>query len=1201
MESFTISSVFEYLQNQQALQNPRNGGFRFGRKERVEAVFPKRVCDKIAARSASYYSWFLNKDKQGVPIRDYLRRLFEEDSYEVFREMEDKCSKLLISPDDRARISEDEWRELLALLGREVPLFVRGSEGEGRLEQIAEAVPARALACLFLVAGMGGMTQAQYEQLLTCWRLMDRNLISGEDMEPMRHVHAGELLYLDGNRGEALNQLIKAAVKLREGLRDESDMDIPGNSGIYDRSGNSGIPDGAGISGSPCNSDIPGISGNSGIRDMRGRQSDRELLGRVLLRIGEIYLLGGEDGENEEQAQKYLDQSVSMGCTKAYIPLAMLQWKKGQIRETRETLLKGAGAGVLSCLRTLGNSFYRGNEIACNKKDLRQAAEYYLRGSFPNDTPRGDPVCQYMLGRILEEEPGIIPLEKAAGPEYWYAAAARQGNEEAAARLNHLRWYAFGEAGALCLNEGVELSLRASTERTGDREPAGKPAVAEQAGSGQPGDKEPAGQAAAQKPGDKEPAGWPAVAEQAGSGQPGDKEPAGWPAVESPAVGNSGIFREKYCLLNSDSEISLLFAGSVADKEYKILICRGEQKDSEPVFYGLIHGGHGKREILQDERNSVDSRRIEIWPGTIAQALGSIGMRFLDEGKGRGAQYIREAFPEFLCAALDDSDGKNVRDGLQILRTAFLLHEKTGAFSEGGPMDLPAGTRDPLPENRKEKDEFFYLLSDRVKLYVKTEEKSAAPVFDSACSRLGDFYIPLFLCDRKKMSSAWLLDRLPLFIPCLEEYRRGNRRDNNWENNWESRQEYKHENRRESRWDNKRVGSSKNSMNVMIFGDHPGIIQLCKDIIAAAQIEDRQSFPFSLTVVGEKADLLEESFLSDCPGIADPPEESALDTPVFVKMDPQSRRFQSLLAAHPGRERFLEDEQLANRLQSANYLVVYTEDENRSLSQAMYLREWYLKTDPSFSRLPFIAVYCEKRERAEQLRTLTAGAESAGFGWHNNYLIEAFGREDQLFSYDALVRNRLEQRAMAAHFAYYTFTNREDRFRAEHDYFSRNYNRDSSLMNALALPYRLFSAGIAFSDWHDYAEGISQERLATQFDEWLEEKDRALSEDIEKLVMYEHGRWNRSMFSRGWLPATMGQMLAYIQRGNNRHQLYIAKLHPFLYSWDRLGDAGPSPTGIQKEYSAIMRQVRPDREPSDIRGIDRENVRRTAELVRSAP
>ena len=182
-----------------------------------------------------------------------------------------------------------------------------------------------------------------------------------------------------------------------------------------------------------------------------------------------------------------------MGCTKAYIPLAMLQWKKGQIRETRETLLKGAGAGVLSCLRTLGNSFYRGNEIACNKKDLRQAAEYYLRGSFPNDTPRGDPVCQYMLGRILEEEPGVIPLEKAAGPEYWYAAAARQGNEEAAARLNHLRWYAFGEAGALCLNEGVELSS-GIYRTTGDRSrPAshcgrtGRKWAAWRQGAGRPG------------------------------------------------------------------------------------------------------------------------------------------------------------------------------------------------------------------------------------------------------------------------------------------------------------------------------------------------------------------------------------------------------------------------------------------------------------------------------------------------------------------------------------------------------------------------------------------------------------------------------------------------------------------------------------------------------------------------------------------
>ena len=161
------------------------------------------------------------------------------------------------------------------------------------------------------------------------------------------------------------------------------------------------------------------------------------------------------------------------------------------------------------------------------------------------------------------------------------------------------------------------------------------------------------------------------MAEQAGSGQPGDKEPAGWPAVESPAVGNSGIFREKYCLLNSDSEISLLFAGSVAEKEYKILICRGEQKDSEPVFYGLIHGVWEEGNFT-DERNR-DSRRIEIWPGTIAQALGSIECA-LDEGKG----VVRSTSGRLSRSSRAPSTTamENVRDGLQILGTAFFMKRR---------------------------------------------------------------------------------------------------------------------------------------------------------------------------------------------------------------------------------------------------------------------------------------------------------------------------------------------------------------------------------------------------------------------------------------------------------------------------------------------------------------------------------------------
>ena len=87
------------------------------------------------------------------------------------------------------------------------------------------------------------------------------------------------------------------------------------------------------------------------------------------------------------------------------------------------------------------------------------------------------------------------------------------------------------------------------------------------------------------------------------------------------------------------------------------------------------------------------------------------------------------------------------------------------------------------------------------------------------------------------------------------------------------------------------------------------------------------------------------------------------------------------------------------------------------------------------------------------------------------------------------------------------------------------------------------------------------------------------------------------MLSRGWMPASPAQMQAYIQRGCTRHQLYLAKLHPFLCAWDQLGEMKPAPTGMQRIYGYLLQQVRPDKEPSDIRGIDRENIKMTEYLV----
>lgn len=1215
MSAFTVNRIFSVLLEYHVLAEPRRGT-RYGRRERVSSVFPERVCDRIAARSASYYSWFLNMDRQGAPIRSYLRALFEEDSYEVLLEMEQKC-RLLLEPgkEPGCRTDSGAWRELLDLLGQEVPIFVRGGEAAGRLEGVAGADPSRGLACLFLIAGMDGCTSGQFERILHSWELMNRNPLQEDDGEPLRRIRTAELLYLDGNRKEALRMMKQAAESLRSMIRDcdrtagepETEADTEAPSGRETEAGTDTEA-----------SSEPAADAVSAYRSQ---------LGQLLLRIGALCVHGGEDGEHsgegEEEAVPYalrcLRESVENGCVQANGLLAELALGEGRLPEAESALLRGARAGDTKCLRMLGNAFYRGDPLAGSRRDLPQAVRYYLAGACPEDSAdsaAGDALCQYMLGRILEEIPLTASADQGKAkeetgaedstlemalsllsqaqrdPAYWYAAAARKGNAEAAVRLNRLSWRASG---------------RGAFTDAGERRHAH------------------------------------------------GRKPA----------------RKRICLLNSASEKNLLFARSLPEKDYLLFICgetcdrRGAEKDG--AF----------REKAAGDGDAGDLSPVSADPArNMARLLSRIGADYLDlaaamvrrddpQDRSRSAgrqqelreqaaapdpgtmtgkdpvQWLWEVFPEILCVALDEDGQKNLRDGLQVLREAYLLHERSaellgimeepasgpvrgmsvGYGAAGTAAESPGDPVEGAPESRE--DRLFYLLSDRVKLYVMEEEAYAAPLLDSACSRLGDFYLPLQICDPAKMASAWLLDRLPLFIPCIQDIQ-------------EDRRGRLQEDRR-GRLQEDRRGRRPLRMETVIFGDHPGIVQMCKDILAAAQIEDPERFPFSLTVVSENAEDLEERFLTDCPGLADPKADKPAAAPLFVKMKPESSSLQCLLQNRDGlfggdaggksREGLNEEreQEIRRRIRSAGYLIVYAQEERRNLSLAMFLREWYLKTDPTFTRLPMIACYCENGLVEEQIRTLCAGAEKAGADWFNNYRIEAFGAAERMFSYQELVLGRLERTALACHFSWYSFTVRRDRYRAEHDYYVRTYNRDSSRMNALSLPYRLFSAGITFADWHDYTADLPRDSLADRFASWLragdlQEKGEFLREDtgggkdgqdpdtsmqrererrLEQLAVREHGRWNRFMLSRGWMRASTEQMLAYLQRGNGRQQLYIAKLHPFLCSWEQLERKKGSPAGIQETFDSVMRQIHPDHKAVDIQEIDRENVRKTAQILRA--
>lgn len=125
-------------------------------------------------------------------------------------------------------------------------------------------------------------------------------------------------------------------------------------------------------------------------------------------------------------------------------------------------------------------------------------------------------------------------------------------------------------------------------------------------------------------------------------------------------------------------------------------------------------------------------------------------------------------------------------------------------------------------------------------------------------------------------------------------------------------------------------------------------------------------------------------------------------------------------------------------------------------------------------------------------------------------------------------------------------------------YYGSQYNMDSSLSVALSLPYRLFHMFRAHSrlvkkPWNilDSDAYYSRETLQ-EFGEELSALGAKSNYSTDQLARWEHLRWTRYMFARGWLPADDGQIEIYRGAGCTKHQLHIARLHPMLREFDRL-------------------------------------------------
>lgn len=379
MREMTVNNIIDTILDISELRN-LNPGRKIGRKERISALFPQSIVSFLSQRSPSYLSWFLNDDKRGDPVKDYVGSRFDDDPSGFLREMTLKC-EVFLDMDGDVRIISDRLGGLINRLGMHNPLFVRGSAGAENLAAMAKAAPSRVLAVLLLDASTSGLTNSRYEKILSCWHLMDREIIETSRTEPEKAIVDGEILYADGQRIAAMKQFKKALELLQETTK----------------------------------------SFEKGTLD----KSEQNILRkRLLMRMGNMYLQGDGCDADKVQATLCFEECAALGCPEADYQLGLLQFQDGYLQKAKALFLRGAESGDVSCLRMLGNAFFTGEALVGGEKDLSSAMKYFLSGANQVDISSGDAYCQYMVGRILEDNQKTGSLEvsmltgKEADPEY---------------------------------------------------------------------------------------------------------------------------------------------------------------------------------------------------------------------------------------------------------------------------------------------------------------------------------------------------------------------------------------------------------------------------------------------------------------------------------------------------------------------------------------------------------------------------------------------------------------------------------------------------------------------------------------------------------------------------------------------------------------------------------------------------------------
>ncbi|MDO5133486.1 MAG: hypothetical protein Q4D81_10970, partial [Eubacteriales bacterium] len=521
---------------------------------------------------------------------------------------------------------------------------------------------------------------------------------------------------------------------------------------------------------------------------------------------------------------------------------------------------------------------------------------------------------------------------------------------------------------------------------------------------------------------------------------------------------------------------------------------------------------HGKARIIFNCMNKYTDEFLKSLPVEMQDEKAQKEWIKVAVEKETFIQVLRN-YPDSRFLLLDDSVEKNFQNLLYILEEI-------------------------LPDNKKK----VSLTDSALKwyetvVYIRVPEEKFSALIDTALKRLDDYTIRVFIIDDNKRAAQQLLSNCPLFTPIV--------------------------NIPADKLNNKPVTIN---FNIISHANEELTEWLVRESFWMGCFH-YSMLTLKINIISTDAAHIEQSLRLNCPGIFG--EVSGIDgtSKVEINSIPVQNTFSP--------ELFKALELLIERNPNAyNYYVVSTESDIDNLDVAIKIREWNIRNiitsgkSPQKNDLPVIAFYCQNTDIAYLSNHLVVQTIDSGNQWFNNYNLISFGTLYDRYSWLEIDGGYMEKMAQCTHLQYSGVEiSASDKDTIAHlkDYFSRCYNRDSSMAVALSMPYRLFqtktAAGshiVPFESYEHLSSGSIQ-NLADLFKKSIDSNDNEIS-----LLRYEHSRWLRWAISRGWQTASPDEVLSYMKAGNPKHQLYVARMHGCITSLDNLKELSEA----MKDYAA---------------------------------